>query len=199
MDRAITRRMRLTWFGALVLLLSSWAIPAYADVAGPGRTEYLISVDGATVKIFLKDDYGAYDNPCNKAQPESYSVLRENVATKEVSLLPLYCDKDTNKREYMADYCVPKGTYRYGLLTPLECGSDYHGTVTVTADSTGCVDPRKVPSKKHTKAVPWEGASTTIPCAEETGCSVITGGSGAAQVAAGVLLLLLVVLTRRRS
>ena len=192
------RRLRSIQLGALLVLV--WccvAERARADVAPPPRTEYLISVDGATVKIYLKDSGGAYDTPC-KGSSGDYGVVRENVETKEVYLLSLHCGTDASKHEYIVDYCVPQGKYRYGLLNPLSCDSDYYITAEVTSTASCGGDPRKLPPKKHTGATPWDGKANTIPCDyDEPGCSIFT--SADASVGLGVLLLLIVAWSRRGS
>lgn len=194
-------RAQILWMAILVVLFGSASGQARADVAPPPTTDYEVQVDGINVKIYLLAG-GAHGFPCNRAQPDSYSLVRENVTTREVHLLPLVCQKDGKNNEYVADYCVPEGEYRYGLLTPINCGQ-YHGTAKV-GPLKPCTDPRKLAPKKHTGATPWAGKATNAtPCdfndGDETGCAVSgVSVAGAAQVGAGALLVLLLVGLRRR-
>ena len=180
----------------LVLALCG-SVPARADVAPPGRTEYTIKVDETTVKIYLSDN----PKPCSGASG-SYGVVRENIQTGEVYQLPFYCESDTDGTQALVDYCVPQGKYRYGLLKPLPCGSDYYNTAEVTGASACSKDPRPLPPKKDSAPPPWHNKARYIPCDyDEDGCAISSGVSagGAAQVGLGVLLVLLLLAGWRRS
>ncbi len=186
-----------------VFLVASFLMmtgPARADVAPPSSTDYSVTVDGINVKIFLYNS-GSYTSPCIKVQSGTYSLVREDVATKEVMLLPVVCEKDANDRPYMVDYCVPEGVYRYGLLRPMTC-AQYHGTAKV-GPMTPCTDPRKLAPKKTSTKPPWDGKATNrTDCAynegDETGCAVSGTATSAAQVGAGLLLVLILAWLRRR-
>ena len=188
-------RLMISTTRAALLLLGAGS--ARADMAPPPSPDYEIKVDGTTVKIYLIKG-GTYEMPCTGGTPGEYAVVRENVSTKEVYLLPLYCETDSGSTEYIADYCVPPGKYRYGMLKPLDCPTDLYADVEVTETKTCSNDPRKLPPKKSTSPAPWDGKDKSNYCSypdDDTGCSV---AGSAAQVGLGGLLLLLVGLSRRR-
>ena len=187
---------RITRAAVPLLLLCCWSAPTHADVAAAPRMEYEIKVEGPTVKIFIKDDYGSYDRPC-KRPGGPYGMVRQNITTGEVHQLPFHCENDPVGNQFLADYCVPVGRYRYGLLQPLDCGSNYHATAEV-AGTGSCNDPRNLGPRKVT-STPWDGQDNRISCGDETGCSITDGlGAGSvAQLGLGLMLVLLLALRRR--
>jgi hypothetical protein len=150
-------RRWLSWGGACLARVSLLhSLPARAD---PATEEYSATVNGNSVQICFFE--------CGP------TLLRQDVSTGAVVSLASACFSELNDGglafsatgDCYLDECVPPGTYRYGLETPLSChdtgcggGAPFWGSATVTASvaadcswSSGNSPPTPVAST----AVPW--------------------------------------------
>ena len=211
-------RHRLAMVFSCLLVLLGVAGQANAD-CGWGYTLEPSCKESPGYSVVFNDYHGyvsvyvdnAYDGICD----ESSVMLRENVDTGEVAILPLRVKTRTNDlspNRYL-DRCVPSGTYRYGCSQPFECTSSTSGTVTYYEEFTvdhgdagvdldACEQENEgyLPQPYYGN-VPWSGSGDNVVCVGT--CSNGDSGvlDGSAQVAffnGGIALLGLTLLVRRR-
>ena len=145
--------------------LAAGAAPARADCAS--GADYVAEVMAGTVKV-LPD---GTSRKCGGPIP----MLRENVGTGEVALLPDHCAAG-----WYVDECVPAGTYRYGFATAYDCseggcaGVQYYVTTTVPAMASPCTPSSgSMGVTAYTGAVPWASSSLSLKeCPSRGGCAL---------------------------
>lgn len=121
-------------------------------------------------------------------------LIRENVDTGRRILLRTYCSKGGY---WYRDECVPPGRYRYGFDIPLDCESDYYGTIDVSKELGNCKKSPDNPGyEEFTGDPPWAGEGQIRYC---DGCSVCTAGNRSMRAAYCSVLVLLIMTRRRRS
>jgi hypothetical protein len=184
--------------GALALLFAPR--PAHADcVGGP---HYTLTAYG---NLVIACAWG-FSGLCTPSTP----VLRQDEATGEVVSMAATCDG------CIRDECVPPGTYRYGLASPVRCLGEgcaleipYFGEVTVTAALTSCSRDSSSPTTPTATTVtpPWGTGTNIVASTSCPGGGCATGGCGmAGRDRDGILTIdflvaaigLTVVLARRR-
>ncbi len=166
--------MRTQRLLAVLLLapLGFFATEARGDCAAP--PSYIPAQDAGTV--FLRAEYAG----CTLTTP----MLRQDVDSGTIVALAPYC---VDAGDYGGDYeddCVPAGTYRYGLETPLACmgcggTAPFWQIVSVlpTLDA-GCTRASgNATPTAYTAAPPWPADGGNSVCPNGTGGGCSTSGS----------------------
>lgn len=141
----------------------------------------LVGIQGAQANCAMYGYHSEVDSEANTvticADDHACGVdggmLRQNVDTGEVVELPALCGEGFDDNCYV-DECLPAGTYRYGLATPLPCGCGTRYffeeiTLEEELDENCAVSDPSLEALPYADELPWESESQE-DCA--LGCSV---------------------------
>jgi hypothetical protein len=200
---------RVLLVACVSLLGPGTARVARADwVPEPRNTySYEIASDPATGRVTVackvkppytwgRDDYWFKLESC----AHRGGVVRVNVQTGEVALLPCHLEQLKQGTTLTVDSCVPPGRYQYGLYKPVDCDAPYYGEVVVDAVPAGCTPAPGMPvAAVGEMDPPWKDEGNWNPC-QSGGCSLGRHrASGVVFAAQGLALILgLALLLRRR-
>ena len=160
----------LRFFLVTVLLFPTtfvWSSPV-PNISAYGPYGYKTEVKDNQITVCTTR---AMTNDC----PKRKDLLRQNVQTGEVVLLPRFCIEPSdaaNGKQCYLDECVPKGTYRYGFAEPLACtsvGTNFFVVVTVETELNNC--KRQFGNSGPTttsQKVPWK--EDIVVCRGSSGC-----------------------------
>lgn len=192
------------WLGLIILLLGG-ARAARADCALP--ESYSTEAVGSTVFVCLQGR-GTETGPLLRQPAGGGSVVR--VASScilpspdggaESAALAAALDDDAGTL-FLADGCcfvddcVPPGSYRYGLATPIACPNgcgnqaEYWFAATVTSPDAGCASQ----ATAYSEGAPWPSSGEQTRACGGCGCSttgsVLGFDAGMALLAAALLRL----------
>lgn len=173
------------------LIISTQMIGLEQARANCAMFGYRSEVDSETNSVTICAD----DHTCSM----DGMMLRQNVDTGEVVELPAVCGEDFYDHCYV-DECLPAGTYRYGLATPLPCGCGtryFFEEITIEEElDENCEvsDPNLV-ALPYTDELPW-GSESSEDCA--MGCSVAPSQTDVVFPTYGLIALIGLSLIARR-
>jgi hypothetical protein len=156
--RVLTARS-LPFFAALVVP-GLFASNARANSAMPHTID--TTVDGNSVKVC---EYKICADPADF--PRQHRILRHDVATGEVVVVPLHCADGC-----VVDECVPPGDYHYGEVFPWYGDCHPIAAAKVTAPLAATCAPTLGPERptKSAEEAPWGDDPEPRSCGGGYGC-----------------------------